>query len=321
MTTSKLFMKIAYVETFYEDFLEITSFPCQIGRDPGNQIALMGHEISRKHAEIFERDGKLFIKDLESRSGIWHEGKSIKEIEIVEGLQIRMGQAVLFFSKEHFPLEQTISYGHIEERIHHEPFMKRIEAMLEGKSAFILFFILLGFAYFTAPDFYRKSDSVKNLISSLINTSFVAPFILTIGIVIFRKVNRGEYSWNRSLWMAYLLCIGGQLVNILERSLCWFIAFDFIWNSVVFNILIMAVFFFWWFLAVGKNTSFHTRAVRALVLASVVYALVAGVQFLTTGYKSNYELESCDSLTGWHWGNGEELSSLEDFLSKSAKSF
>jgi hypothetical protein len=318
--TPVLFMKISYLESFYEDFIEISKYPSQIGRDPGSQIALMGQDVSRKHAEIIESDGKIFIKDLGSRSGIWKEGKIIHETQILEGTQVRLGAAILTFSFVQFPMEQTASHDHFEERSHHhEPFMKRLEVMFEGKLAFILFFILLCMSYLTAPDFYRKSDYLKNLVSSLFSASFVVPFILSLAIVTIRKINRGDYSWNRSLCMSLLLCISGQLVALLEKSFCWFKTFEFAWNSMVIDILAMSVFFFWWFLSVGKNVRFQNRALRSLILASITYALIAGVQLLATGYNSEFNLESCDSLTGWHWGEGQQLSSLEEFVDKSAK--
>ncbi|MEZ4814800.1 MAG: hypothetical protein R3A80_06285 [Bdellovibrionota bacterium] len=76
---------------------------------------------------------------------------------------------------------------------------------------------------------------------------------------------------------------------------------------------------FWWFWAVGKNASIKNRFIRAFYLSTIVYVLFAGVSYLSTGYKSNYEIESCNSLTGWHWGKGEDLTSVQDFLAKSAK--
>ncbi len=315
----KLFLKVSYVETFYEDFKELSSFPVTIGRDPHSQITLMGHEISRNHAEILERDGELYLKDNKSRTGLWNEGKSVSEIKITEGLQVRIGAAVLQFSFIQFPLEQTISFGHEEHKVHHEPLFKRIEDLLNSRLLLVLFFTLLALMYFVSPDLYRKGDYAKNLAFSLLTRSILVPFVLSLVIVFLRKLNRGDYAWNRSLCLAYILCIFGELSDLIYSSLCWFRGFEATWNSFVVSILMTSLLFFWWFLAVGKNASLKDRFLRAITLSTVVYVLVMGVDYLGTGYRSLYEIESCDSLTGWHWGEGENLSTVESFLAESAK--
>lgn len=315
----KLFIKVSYVETFYEDFVETDSFPLTLGRDPTSNIALMGHDVSRNHAEVFERDGALFLKNLESRTGVWHEGKSVKEIQIVEGLQLRIGAAILEFSLIKFPMEQTISFGHEEQRVHHEPLFKRLEDLLGGRLVIALFFILLALMYFVSPDLYRKSDYAKNLALSLLGKSLLVPFVIALLVVFIRKLNRGDYAWNRSLCLAYLFCIFAEVSDLISSSFCWFKTFEITWNSFVFSIFMSSIVFFWWFWAVGKNASLRQRYIRALTLSAIVYVLITGVEFLATGYRSNYKIESCESLTGWHWGPGEPISSVEAFLAESAK--
>lgn len=315
----KLYLKVSYVETFYEDFIELEKFPAVIGRDPASNIVLMGHDISRAHAEVVERDGALYLRNRESRTGVWHEGKAVSEIKIEEGLQVRIGAAVLQFSLLSFPLEQTISFGHEEGRIHHEPFFKRIEDLLSGRTVFVLFFVLLAILFFLAPDSFRKNDYVKSLVLYLAGGTILAPFVLSLFVVIIRKLNRGDYAWNRSLCLAYVFFIFGELIELIDTSFCWFKGFELTWNSFVVSILITACGFFWWFWAVGKNASTRQRFLRALSLSTVVYVLLMAFGFLATGYRSNYEIETCESLTGWHWGQGESLSSVEAFLAESAK--
>jgi len=315
----KLFLKVSYVETFYEDFVELDSFPVAIGRDPKSKVVLMGHEISRNHAEIFEREGELFLKDQQSSTGLWCEGKSVSEIKVTEGMQLRIGAAVLQFSYIQFPLEQTVSFGHEEHRVHHEPLFKRIEDMLNSRLLMVLFPVLVALLYFVSPDLYRKGDYTKNLAFSLLTRSILVPFVISLLIVSLRKLNRGDYAWNRSLCLAYVLCIFAELSDLVFSSLCWFKGFETTWNSFVVSILMTALLFFWWFLAVGKNASLKDRFIRAATLSTVVYVLVLGVDYLATGYRSLYEIESCDSLTGWHWGDGESLSKVESFLAESAK--
>lgn len=315
----KIFLKVSYVETFYEDFIELDQFPVSVGRDPESKIVLMGHDVSRKHAEIFQRDGEVFLRDTNSRTGIWHEGQKLNEIKITEGLQLRMGAAVLQFSFIRFPLEQTISFGHEEHRVHHEPLFQRIEALFTTRFIVVLFLILTAISFFTAPDSYRKNDFNKNLALLILSQAVFAPFVVSLVVVFIRKLNRGDYAWHRSLCMAYLLFIFAKLMELLEGSFCWYFSFSKLWNSPVISILVASALFFWWLVAVGKNASIKSRYLRGLVISTIVYGLLIGFEYLSTGYRSNYEIESCDSLTGWHWGSGEDLSSVQSFLAESAK--
>ena len=318
-TVKKIYLKIGYAETFYEEFKELEVFPCKIGRDPSNTITLMGQDISRFHAEIFEKEGKFYIKDLQSTSGLRYRGKVVEEAEVLEGAHFRVGLAQLHFSFVAFPLEQTNSSDHYEDLSYHEPLLKKLEAKLDGRLIPYLFAALALVAFFSTPNHIRKSDLIKSMISSVLGVSLLVPFLMSIFVVVIRKINRGEYSWGRSLTMVYVLCLAGQLVSFFEKSFCWYESFDLLWNSVVWSIIAMAVFFFWWFLAVGRDVSLKARFFKGLGLSVTLYVLSLGFQMLSTGYHSEFEIESCDSVTGWHWGAGKDLSSLESFLDNSAK--
>ncbi|HEX4136404.1 MAG TPA: SpoIIE family protein phosphatase [Bryobacteraceae bacterium] len=50
-----------------------------IGRRSGNDLQLTGPEISRDHAQIFQRDGKRVLRDLESRYGSFVNGERVTE--------------------------------------------------------------------------------------------------------------------------------------------------------------------------------------------------------------------------------------------------
>lgn len=49
--------------------IELKTFPAFVGRDPSLAIAIERREISRKHAEFFEKEGQLFLRDLNSTNG------------------------------------------------------------------------------------------------------------------------------------------------------------------------------------------------------------------------------------------------------------
>jgi EAL domain-containing protein (putative c-di-GMP-specific phosphodiesterase class I) len=55
-----------------EDFLQrmpLRKFPARVGRDPELALAIVREGVSRAHAEFFEQDGDLFIRDLGSTNG------------------------------------------------------------------------------------------------------------------------------------------------------------------------------------------------------------------------------------------------------------
>lgn len=72
--------------------------PIYIGRGRGNQIILQGKEISAQHACIFAYHGKIWIKDLQSYSGItvrrgWLQNKSIprgKGTRLLDGDRVQI---------------------------------------------------------------------------------------------------------------------------------------------------------------------------------------------------------------------------------------
>lgn len=47
----------------------LPQLPCRVGRDPSLPLTLPHHSISRSHAEFFERDGALWLRDLGSTNG------------------------------------------------------------------------------------------------------------------------------------------------------------------------------------------------------------------------------------------------------------
>ncbi len=47
----------------------IEPLPFRVGRQPGLELVLPSHRVSKVHAEIHEADGKLRIRDLHSRNG------------------------------------------------------------------------------------------------------------------------------------------------------------------------------------------------------------------------------------------------------------
>ena len=69
-----------------------------IGRDPANVVAIVDPSVSRKHCLLRrEEDGRLSIKDLESRNGTLVNGTPVKEQFLHHGDEIATGDSLFLF--------------------------------------------------------------------------------------------------------------------------------------------------------------------------------------------------------------------------------
>jgi pSer/pThr/pTyr-binding forkhead associated (FHA) protein len=74
----------------------IFSLPAQIGRVPDAAVRLdQDLGVSRQHAEIYEQEGELRIRDLGSAHGTHLGGSSIDDRKMAPDDYIRVGQTTL----------------------------------------------------------------------------------------------------------------------------------------------------------------------------------------------------------------------------------
>lgn len=79
----------------------IESLPARIGRGPLVAVNLEEDRgISRYHAELYEREGVLRIRDLQSTHGTTLNGKSITDERLDPGAHLAVGQSTLIFRTE-----------------------------------------------------------------------------------------------------------------------------------------------------------------------------------------------------------------------------
>jgi EAL domain-containing protein (putative c-di-GMP-specific phosphodiesterase class I) len=71
--------------------MPIQPLPFRIGRRPGLELVLPSHRVSKLHAEIFEQDGVLKIRDQQSRNGTFVNHRPVIEAEIAEGDILHFG--------------------------------------------------------------------------------------------------------------------------------------------------------------------------------------------------------------------------------------
>ncbi len=74
--------------------------PCVIGREPEEGgLAIPDREISRRHAAI-EREGDTwFVRDLDSRNGVFVDGVRQRRVALDHGAVIRIGKVVLLYQE------------------------------------------------------------------------------------------------------------------------------------------------------------------------------------------------------------------------------
>jgi len=101
-----------------------------IGRRSGNDLHLMGSDVSRDHAEIAQVSGKFLVRDRGSRYGTFVNGTQITEHPLSHGDRIQLGRtggAELVFLLDDAPVERqpTSAVGDL----------RQVAALLEGLRA------------------------------------------------------------------------------------------------------------------------------------------------------------------------------------------
>lgn len=73
----------------------------RLGRNPDNTVVLKDNQISKYHAEIYYGDKKYWIKDLDSKNGVYINGKRISDPKwLLPGSLIKLGATILRFDAD-----------------------------------------------------------------------------------------------------------------------------------------------------------------------------------------------------------------------------
>ncbi len=91
----------AWLETPFGDQIPITG-NCSMGRDPGNNLVLTGHQISRRHAMIhLQSNEEYWLVDLGSRNGIMRNGHRVMQpVALKNADRLEVGGQVLIFRQK-----------------------------------------------------------------------------------------------------------------------------------------------------------------------------------------------------------------------------
>ncbi len=67
-----------------------------IGRDIQNTIVIDDTQISKRHACVDVSQGKVFVQDMDSRNGIYLNGKKVqRKTALEEGSLLKLGSTIL----------------------------------------------------------------------------------------------------------------------------------------------------------------------------------------------------------------------------------
>ncbi len=89
----------------------VTDTSIRIGRAKDNEVCLAADgAISRRHAEIWKKEDRFFVKDLGSHNGTFLDGSPVSEpTEFHPGQKIQTGRTVILLGDEHSPITEELS--------------------------------------------------------------------------------------------------------------------------------------------------------------------------------------------------------------------
>ena len=102
-----------------------------IGRRSGNDLHLMGSDVSRDHAEIAQVEDRFLVRDRGSRYGTFVNGTQISEHPLTHGDRIQLGRtggAELLFLLDDAPAVERLSTSAVGD-------LRQVAALLEGLRA------------------------------------------------------------------------------------------------------------------------------------------------------------------------------------------
>ncbi len=106
-----------------------------IGRSHDCDLVLTSPDVSRRHAIIEKKDGEFYIKDLESKNGIYHNGVKIDELKLGKETKLAIGPFILKIKIEKEEAEKVFDDS---------SFVKDIDELTHSKKDLIDVFAEIG---------------------------------------------------------------------------------------------------------------------------------------------------------------------------------
>jgi len=89
---------------------KLTDLKCTVGRKETNTICIKDHQISSQHAELQVQEHDWWIRDLQSRNGIFVNGKKVDSQILKHGDIIRLGETTCVFQYQMPKTSQCMFY-------------------------------------------------------------------------------------------------------------------------------------------------------------------------------------------------------------------
>ena len=83
-----------------------------VGRGPESQIQIRDKSVSRRHMVISRREGKYYIKDLQSKNGTYVNGEQVEpgiELEIDQGIPIAAGRSLFSLGESYLGEDEDLT--------------------------------------------------------------------------------------------------------------------------------------------------------------------------------------------------------------------
>ena len=107
--------KLTVIEGYLKGKVFSLERGASIGRFPGNDIALEDSTASRNHARIRIEGGGFILTDLGSQNGTFVNLSQVKEVELKNGDEIKIGNSTFRFEREPTEKEGATVVGGKEE--------------------------------------------------------------------------------------------------------------------------------------------------------------------------------------------------------------
>jgi pSer/pThr/pTyr-binding forkhead associated (FHA) protein len=97
--TASAYLVVASAGSWCDIHSLVPGSPVVIGRGGENQIVLHSNRCSRRHCEIFSKNGDWFVRDLDSRNGTRLNGHPLKNVKpLIPGDRIEIAGTVFLLT-------------------------------------------------------------------------------------------------------------------------------------------------------------------------------------------------------------------------------
>ena len=118
--TDAVLIVVGGADQLLADQITLDRFPIRMGRGRENDLVLSHALVSRVHCELFERDGKLFVRDLDSTNGTFVGSRPIQESPLRPGDLLTVGIVTFRAVYGGFDFESSLSNGSLSPELETE---------------------------------------------------------------------------------------------------------------------------------------------------------------------------------------------------------